>query len=120
MGCASRLSVYKLINDVLTPLNIPLASISFVGDADDYIVYSIIDSPNTTVADGKVTGVSTRVQVDFNTKTNSKIPIVAEQIENLLIDAGFMRVGDRKDAYDPSSKYFYCHQDFRYYERKDK
>ena len=111
------MSVYSLVKTALTPLSIPLAAISFIGQADDYIVYSIIDSPNTTIADGKVTGASTRIQVDFNTKTGSKIPLIGEQIEDLLINTGFMRVGNRKDAYDPSSQYFYCHQDFRFYER---
>lgn len=114
------MSVYSLVKTALTPLDIPLAAINFSGDVDDYIVYSIIDSPNTTVADNKVTGVSTRIQVDFNTKTGSKIPLIGEQIEDLLINDGFMRVGNRRDNYDPSSQYFYCHQDFRYYERKDK
>lgn len=114
------MSVYSLVKIALTPLNIPLEAISFTGQADDYIVYSIIDSPNTTVSDNKVTGASTRIQVDFNTKTGSKIPAIGEQIEELLINSGFMRVGNRKDDYDPNSKYFYCHQDFRYYERKDK
>lgn len=112
------MSVYSLVKETLAPLNIPLAAINFSGDMDDYIVYSIIDNPNITIADGKVTGVSTRIQVDFNTKEGNKISLIGEQIENLLIDAGFMRVGNRKDAYDPDSQYFYCHQDFRFYERR--
>lgn len=111
------MSIYSLINTVLKPLNIEMSAINYIGQADDYIVYSIIDSPNTTMADGKITGVSTRIQVDFNTKTSSKIDNIGTQIETLLLNAGFMRVGNRNDNFDPNSQYFYCHQDFRYYER---
>lgn len=115
------MSVYSKIKAALVPLNIDLNMITCTKSPkpNDYIVYSIIDSPNKTSSDGKITGMSTRVQVDFNTKTASKIVDIGEQIENLLLNVGFMRIGNSRDNYEPSSGYYYRQQDFRYYERRD-
>lgn len=115
------MNVYALLKTALTPLNIDLNLITCTKSPkpNDYIVYSIIDAPNKTGADGKITGVSTRIQVDYNTKMASKIISTGEQIESLLLNAGFMRVGNPRDNYDINSGYFYRQQDFRYYERRN-
>lgn len=115
------MSVYSKIKTALASLEIPLNMITYVGSTkpNDYIVYSIIDAPNKTNADGKVTGVSIRVQVDYMTKTSNKINSIGQQIETLMLNAGFMRVGNSRDNYDNSSGYYYRQQDFRYYERRN-
>jgi hypothetical protein len=115
------MSVYARIKTALDPLKILLNMITFVGNnkPDEYIVYSIIDSPNKTSADGRVTGVSTRVQIDYMTRSPNKLSDIGGKIEKNLLDAGFMRVGNPRDNYDTSSRYYYRQQDFRYYERRD-
>jgi hypothetical protein len=115
------MSVYSKIKATLSVLSISLNLIECTTSPkpSDYIVYSQVDAPNKTGADGKVTGVSIRVQVDFNTKTASKIDDIGTKIETLMLDAGFMRVGRIREGYDESVQYFYRQQDFRYYERRD-
>jgi hypothetical protein len=114
------MSAYSKVKTALTPLGISLNLITcnVSPKPDDYIVYSQIDAPNKTAADGKVTGVSYRIQVDYMTKKQGNIVPIGEKIETLMLEAGFMRVGDSRDSYDSQSSYYYRQQDFRLYERR--
>lgn len=114
------MKVYALTKTALTPLNIPvyLISCTLAIKPIEYITYSLIDAPNKTNGDGKVTGISARIQVDFMTKTMANIEPKGSQIEDLMLNARFMRVGNPRDNYDMSTGYYYRQQDFRYYERR--
>lgn len=115
------MSIYAVTKIALTPLNIPLYLITCTASTKptEYITYKIIDSPNKTTGDGKVTGVSTRIQVDYMTKTMANIEPKGSQIEDLMLQAGFLRVGNPRDNYDSNTGHWYRQQDFRYYERRD-
>jgi hypothetical protein len=112
--------VYALTKTALAPLKIPLFMITCASSTrpDEYITYTIIDAPNKTGSDGIVTGTSIRIQVDYMTKKSTNIESKGSQIEDLMLQAGFLRVGNSRDNYDFSSGYYYRQQDFRYYERR--
>lgn len=114
------MKVYALTKTALAPLNIPLylLTCTLATKPNEYITYSLIDAPNKTGAEGKVTGVSSRIQVDYMTKTMANIEPTGSKIEEYMLNAGFMRVGNPRDNYDSQSGYYYRQQDFRYYERR--
>lgn len=114
------MSVYALAKTALAPLNIDYNMITCAKKPkpEEYIVCKIISAPNKTGTDGKITGISVRIQVDYNTKTAGNIEPIGSQIESLMLSAGFLRVGNPRDSYDVNSGYYYRQQDFRYYERR--
>ncbi len=84
---------------------------------DTFIKYEIIDSPSSTFADNKDTGITYRVQISFYTRNNALIQTVPFSIDSAMRNSDFMRLGGRQIPQNKETLHFGWSCDYRYYER---
>ncbi|MEH7510831.1 hypothetical protein V7159_24630 [Priestia megaterium] len=106
------MSIYGLIDEVLTPIGIPVFAIAKKGTPETYITYSQYAEESALIVNDKETHTGYYIQVDLWTKDNMKYIELSEKIKKTLVDKGFVRRASA-DLYEIDTQIY--HKGMRFY-----
>ncbi|SDO79262.1 hypothetical protein [Halobacillus aidingensis] len=84
----------NLVKSTLSPLNVPIAKLRYLGGESPYIVFSYWEVPYAHADDVEIETEYT-IQIDVFTKGNPET--LADNARELMKNAGFMKVFENED-----------------------
>lgn len=93
----------KLIKQILSPIGIPIDYGTYLGTANEFIVFNVWSVPMLH-ADDKEIGTNYTVQIDIFSPNN--LLKIANEVNSRMINAGFMRILDDPVEYLQDKKLY--------------
>lgn len=98
------MTIEQLIDQVLTPMGIPVRGLKYSGNETTYVVYSEYHQEPVSIGDDK-SGTRYYIQFDLWTKDPNIFKPKSRELKKLLIQNGFTRRGSRELYYEDTGDF---------------